>query len=167
MNKCKKLTTLPIIALLSFACVNTNANTKRQTNQIIDQFTSGTEISTGSNPIQILNDSFEVDPDGGTILNQTVEIFELSNGECLSLVTLYNESGFGGYEDLLIFKGNRILASLQRSLFFSEENGAVIKADIRYDNYVDSSIETKSILKKDFNRYRYNFSSKVNSVCTK
>ncbi len=33
-----------------------------------------------------------------------MKVFESSNGECLSLATLYNESGFGGYEDLLIFK---------------------------------------------------------------
>ena len=166
MDKFKKLITLPIITLLGFACVNASVSTKKTTNQIVNQFVSGVEINTSSIPIQILRDSFETDPDG-PVLNQTVKIFELNNGECLSLVTLYNESGFGGYEDLVIFKENRILTSLQRTLFFSKENGAVTKADIRYDDSIDDSKETKFIINEDFNRYKHNFNSKVNSTCIK
>lgn len=165
MNKALKLIAIYIVALSGTGCINISTNIEKTKNKVIDQFSSGLEINTVSIPLQILNDSFEVTPDDGLILNQTVEVFKLDNGECLSLVTLYNESGFGGYEDLLVFKDSKIITSLQRNLFFSNENGVVIKADIKYDDNVDNSEETQTILIEDFNRYKQKFNSKVLSTC--
>lgn len=165
MNKALKLIAIYIVALSGTACINTSTNIEKTKNKVINQFSSGLEINTGSIPLQILNDSFEVTPDDGLVLNQTVEVFKLNNGECLSLVTLYNESGFGGYEDLLVFKDSKITTSLQRNLFFSNENGAVMEADIEYDDNVDNSEETQNILIEDFNRYKQKFNSKVISAC--
>lgn len=165
MDKFTKIIVMFIVAFFGTACVSTSADTKKPKNKIIDQFVSGIEINTGSIPLQTLDDSFEADPDGGPILNQKVELFELGDGECLSLVTLYNESGFGGYEDLLIFKRDRILVSLQRNLLFSKENGEVAKSDVKYDHNIDDSENTKSILKEDFYRYKIKFNTKVKSTC--
>ncbi|MBE0446299.1 hypothetical protein [Psychrobacter sp. FME5] len=165
MNKVTKLIAIPIFALLGSACINTSTNTEKLTNEVINQFVSGIEVNPGSRPIQTLNDSFEATPNDGPIINQTVEVFKLDNGKCLSLVTLYNESGFGGYEDLFIFRDNQVLVSLQRNLFFSKENGPVTKKSISYDNNIDDSQRTKSILKDDFNRYKQEFNLTVVSTC--
>lgn len=165
MNKVLKLIVIYIAALSGTACINTSTNIEKTKSKVVYQFSSGLEINTGYIPLQILNDSFEVTPDDGPILNQTVEVFKLNDGECLSLVTLYNESGFGGYEDLLIFTDSKIITGLQRNLFFSNENGPVIEADIEYDDNVDDSEETKTILIEDFNRYKQKFNSKVLFEC--
>lgn len=165
MKKKSKLITFFVITFLGSACANSSTNPKSLTDKVMNQFVSGLKVDVDAHSLQRLDDSFEAHPDGGPILNQNIEVFELNNGECLSLVTLYNESGFGGYEDLLIFKNNQILAALERNLIFSIENGPVTKNNIKYNNIIDDSKETQLNLKKDFKRYRKKFNSKVKSIC--
>ncbi len=165
MKIISKLISISLITFLVSACINTSSSTGQLTDKVMKQFVSGVEVNTGYQPLQKLNDSFEATSDDGPILNQTIEVFELSNGECLSLVTLHNESGFGGYEDLLIFRGNELLTVLQRNLIFSREDGSTTKDSIRYDDVVDDSERTQLILKEDFSRYKKQFNSKVLSTC--
>lgn len=164
MKKKSKLIALFVIAFLGSACTNSSIHSQNLSDNVVNQFVSSLEINVDSRSLQKLNDSFEASPDGPT-LNQTIEVFEINNGECLSLVTLYNESGFGGYEDLLIFKDNQVIVALQRNLTFSTENKPFTKNNIKYDNVVDNSKETQHNLKKDFERYSKNFNSKVISSC--
>ena len=153
------------LTVICFACISTTVNAEKFIEKIINQFISGNKIDTNSKPLQTLEDSFEADPDGGPIIDQEIEIFELGNGKCLSLITLYNESSFGGYEGFVIFDNRNIITAMQRDFIFPFDKESISKEDITYRNTIDDSQRTKSILKDDFDRYSKKFNSKVFSTC--
>lgn len=154
--------TIVFLTLLGSSCIS-NADTS--THKVMNQFVSGIRINTNTLPLQILEDKFDINPPEGPMSKQTIKIFQLDSGKCLSLSTLNNESGFGGYEGFIVFKKNRILESLQRDLFFSNEEGSVTANNMRYSNDIDKSKKTKNILKNDFTRYSKKFNSNVTSIC--
>ncbi|WP_227430700.1 hypothetical protein [Psychrobacter sp. I-STPA6b] len=165
---------LSIMALLTVSCVNLN-NTNQNLEEIaFEQFISGQRVDIGIQPIQILEDGFDVtngkSPDessaGGAILYQTVEVFKLQNGRCLSLTTLFNDSGVGGYQSFIVFKNNNIIKSLQRK--FATEYIEAKFPSYTIDSYykeIDDTQKVKDILQQDFGRYKSNFNKEVLSGC--
>lgn len=133
-------------------------------NQVMAYSYTGEEINNKFKKLQVITIPFEYED--GRISDKNVNIYKIKNNECVIVAILNNESNFGGYEDVIFFKKNKIYLGYTRTFFsiFLDKEATKKSTKVKYDELLDDS-ETENELQNDFKKYLKKMNKNTRAQC--
>ncbi|MGE4316052.1 hypothetical protein [Acinetobacter sp.] len=133
-------------------------------NQVMAYSYTGEEINNKFKNLQVITIPFEYED--GRISDKNANIYKIKKNECVIVAILNNESNFGGYEDVIYFKKNKMHSGYTRTFFsiFLDKEATKKSTKVKYDELLDDS-ETKNELHDDFEKYLKKMNKNTRAQC--
>ncbi|AOA59482.1 hypothetical protein [Acinetobacter larvae] len=101
-----------------------------------------------------------------TVLPKHAQLYVLDAQHCVIVARLNNESGFGGYEDIIYFHHKKIIRATKRAFasIFLDDAAQQKSKKIRYRNYLQDKTVQQGLI-ADFQLYQKQMSAQSLAMC--